>query len=265
METSTLADLLTEQNNLSTLSQAVEAADLGSALSGDTELTVFAPSDAAFGALTVDVLLNNPDLLAQVLQYHIVEGVVESGDLSDGQTIETLQGDELTVSISDGSVSINGATVTTPDVPAQNGIAHVIDGVLLENRTILERLSVTAATQTLAGAVDDAGLAQTLNDADATFTVFAPTEDAFEGVDLSGLSQDDLRSILEYHVIAGAAVSSSAIENGQTAQTVQGTDVTFTIDGETIRVNDAAVARPDLGVSNGIVHQIDGVLMPMDP
>lgn len=258
----TIVDVIGQQDNLGTLGQAVDAAGLGDALSGDQPLTVFAPRDAAFEALTVQDLLDNPDLLAEVLQYHVVRGAALAGDLSDGQTFETLQGDELTVSIDGGTVRINGATVTTPNLEAENGVVHVVDQVLLENRTAYERISVTAATQTLQSALDTAGLADALNDTDATYTIFAPTESAFEGVDVSGLSEEQLTAILQYHVIPGAAVAAGDITDGQTATTLQGDDVELTLDGGNAFVNDAQVTTPDLGASNGIIHQIDGVLTP---
>lgn len=119
-----------------TLVAAVSAADLIETLNGDGPFTVFAPTNEAFAALpegTVDSLLEpeNKDQLTSVLTYHVVSGNVMAADLSDGQVVTTLQGQELTVSIKDGKVYINDAVVTGADIEGSNGVVHIIDAVLL--------------------------------------------------------------------------------------------------------------------------------------
>ena len=118
---------------------AVKAASLVETLKSAGPFTVFAPTNAAFNALpagTVDNLLK-PEMkadLAGVLTYHVVAGAVKAADLKDGQKIKTVQGGELTVSIKDGKVMINGANVTIADVISSNGVTHVIDAVLLPKK-----------------------------------------------------------------------------------------------------------------------------------
>ena len=119
-----------------TLVAAVKAAGLVETLSGAGPFTVFAPTNAAFEKLpagAVEGLLQpaKKDDLTKVLTYHVVPGSVMAADLKDGQKIKTVQGSELTVSIKDGVVMINGATVTTPNVVSSNGVTHVIDAVLM--------------------------------------------------------------------------------------------------------------------------------------
>jgi len=122
-----------------TLVAAVTAANLGGTLSGAGPFTVFAPTNDAFAKLpagTVDNLLK-PEMkkdLTGVLTYHVVSGAVKAGDLKDGQKIKTLNGGELTVTMKDGKVMINGATVTIADVVSSNGVTHVIDAVLLPKK-----------------------------------------------------------------------------------------------------------------------------------
>jgi transforming growth factor-beta-induced protein len=261
LQNRTAAERLSVTQATQTLTDAAEAAGLAGTLNGSGPFTVFAPTEEAFGRLTVDALLNNQNLLQSVLQYHVVPSEAFAGDLSDGQTLTTVQGDELTVSIDGEDVFINGAQVVEPNQDVSNGVIHQVDAALLENRTAYERLSVTQATQEVTAAIDRVGLASTLNDESATFTVFAPTDDQVPD-DLSGFSDQELENILLYHVIGGSAVESGAISDGQTATTEEGSDVTFTIADDTIRVNDAPVTRPDLGVNNGVIHQIGGLLMP---
>jgi uncharacterized surface protein with fasciclin (FAS1) repeats len=122
-----------------TLVAAVKAASLVETLKSAGPFTVFAPTNAAFAALpagTVDNLLKpeNKAKLAGILTYHVVSGNVKAADLKDGQKIKTVQGEELTVSIKEGKVMINGAAVTIADVISSNGVTHVIDAVLLPKK-----------------------------------------------------------------------------------------------------------------------------------
>jgi len=133
--TSNIVDLAVATDDLSTLVAAVTAAGLGDALSGDGPLTVFAPTNEAFAALpegTVESLLlpENIDQLTDILTYHVVAANAASSGLSSG-SVETLNGDSVEVTVSDGGVMVNDATVTTADIIASNGIIHIIDKVLM--------------------------------------------------------------------------------------------------------------------------------------
>ncbi len=135
MATMTVYDVIKNSDVHTTLEAAINAAELDGALMGDGPFTVFAPTDAAFAALpagTVEALLEDPTGdLAQILLYHVVGSKAMSTDLSDGQMITTLQGEQVTVSIMKGVVKINNALVTIADIAAENGVVHVIDAVLL--------------------------------------------------------------------------------------------------------------------------------------
>jgi uncharacterized surface protein with fasciclin (FAS1) repeats len=122
--------------DFTTLATALEAADLVETLQGEGPFTVFAPTDAAFEALpegALDELLADPEALAAVLTYHVVEGEVPAADVMtmDGQEVETVNGETLTITIDGETVKVNDATVTQADVQASNGVIHVIDTVLL--------------------------------------------------------------------------------------------------------------------------------------
>lgn len=131
----TVVDIVVESADHTILETAVVAAELADDLSGKGPFTVFAPTDAAFGALpegTLESLLEDPTGdLAQILLYHVASGQVLSGDLSDEQMIETLLGEQIRVSISDEGVFINDARVTVADIQTDNGVIHVLDAVLL--------------------------------------------------------------------------------------------------------------------------------------
>jgi uncharacterized surface protein with fasciclin (FAS1) repeats len=131
-----VVDVAISSPDHTTLVAAVTAAELVETLKGEGPFTVFAPTNAAFDALpagTVESLLTPEKKadLTSILTYHVVPGSVMAADLTDGQKVTTVQGQELTVTIKDGKVMINGATVTTADLAGSNGVVHVIDAVLM--------------------------------------------------------------------------------------------------------------------------------------
>jgi len=134
-----IVDVAIGSTDHTTLVAAVTAAGLVETLKGAGPFTVFAPTNAAFSALpagTVEGLLKpeNKAKLTGILTYHVVAGAVKASDLKDGQKVKTLQGEELTVSIKDGKVMINGANVTSADLTGSNGVVHVIDAVLMPKK-----------------------------------------------------------------------------------------------------------------------------------
>jgi len=131
-----LVEVAVGNENFTTLVAAVTAAGLVDTLAGEGPFTVFAPVNSAFQALpegTVDNLVKpeNKEALTGILTYHVVAGLVHAADLTDGQIVTTVNGQTLTVSIQDGVVKINDATVIIPDVEATNGVVHAIDMVLM--------------------------------------------------------------------------------------------------------------------------------------
>ena len=166
----TVLDVVVDSEDHNTLETAVLAAGLESAL-GDpmADLTVFAPTDAAFSMIpseVLDALLADPTGdLTQILLYHVLGSSVESGDLQDGMVVETLQGNNIYVSIDmDGTVMINDATVTTADIVTDNGVVHVIDAVIQPYTTVLDVVIDSENHNTLETAVLAAGLETALGD-----------------------------------------------------------------------------------------------------
>ena len=251
---------------------ALSHAGLVSALQADGPFTVFAPTDDAFAAAGIDLSTFDTDeenaTLSDILLYHVVSGAVASSDVTDGMSAEALNGDDVSFTISEGSVMVNDATVTSADVMASNGIIHVIDKVLMPPADLGDIPTVAQGTgihTSLVAAVVQAELLTTLQ-GDGPFTVFAPTDDAFAaaGIDLAALDNEEgkatLTDILLYHVVSGA-VPSSAVTDGMSAAAVNGDDLSFAV-GEGVMVNDANVVLADVPASNGVIHVIDKVLMP---
>ncbi len=132
----TLVQNASTASNLTTLVSAVQAAGLAATLSGPGPFTVFAPPNSAFDALpagTVASLVRpeNKAQLTAILTYHVVAGRLSAADLRDGQTLTTVNGAQLRVTKRGNTVMVGGATVTQANVYASNGVAHVIDRVLM--------------------------------------------------------------------------------------------------------------------------------------
>ncbi|WP_189064801.1 fasciclin domain-containing protein [Deinococcus seoulensis] len=130
----TIAGIVANDPNFSTLLAAVQAAGLTDTLNGPGPFTVFAPTNAAFAKIPkadLDALLNDPEQLKAVLLYHVVSGKVTAAQVMNMSSATTVNGADVSVSTSGGKVMIDGATVTKANVMASNGVIHVIDTVLM--------------------------------------------------------------------------------------------------------------------------------------
>ena len=272
-ETTTVVDIIAGSDVHTTLATAVTVAGLVETLQGDGPFTVFAPTDAAFEALPdglLDELLADPTgALTDVLLYHVVAAFALSTDLTDGQEIETVLGQNVVVTINNDGVFINNALVSVAYLIADNGVVHVIDAVLVpafETTTVVDIIAGSEIHTTLATAVTLAGLVETLQ-GEGPFTVFAPTNAAFDALPdglLDELLADPtgaLTDVLLYHVVAAFALSTD-LTDGQEIETVLGQNVVVTINNDGVFINNALVSVADLIADNGVVHVIDAVLVP---
>lgn len=128
-----IVDTAVKAGSFSTLVAAVKAAGLVDTLKGKGPFTLFAPNDQAFAKLpegTVDALLKDIPKLKKILTYHVVSGKVMSADVVKLKSAKTVEGEDVKIDASHG-VRINNATVTSPDVAADNGVIHIIDTVLM--------------------------------------------------------------------------------------------------------------------------------------
>ena len=276
-----IAEIAVADGNFMTLVAALDAAGLVETLSAEGEFTVFAPTDDAFAALpegTVEALLEDPTgALMDILLYHVVDGAVKAETVVTLESATTLQGEDITIAITDDGVLLNDAVlVTMTDIMASNGVIHVIDGVLLppsmvasdsSSMSIAEIAVADGNFTTLVAALDAAGLVETLS-AEGEFTVFAPTDAAFaalpEGT-VEALLEDPtgaLTDILLYHVVDGVVPAETVVTLTE-ATTLQGESVTITVTDDGVFLNDTVqVIVTDIMASNGIIHVIDGVLLP---
>jgi uncharacterized surface protein with fasciclin (FAS1) repeats len=280
--TGTIVDVAISAGNFTTLVTALQATGLDATLADETAtFTVFAPTDEAFAALgedTINSLLGDTETLSDILLYHVISGqAVDSTTASSlaGQTVEMANGDTVAISRVGDALKINDATVTTADIMTDNGIIHVIDAVLtppaaMESPGTIVDVAVAAGDfTTLVAALEATGLDATLADASATFTVFAPTDTAFEALGQETIEAlladtDTLSDILLYHVISGQAVDAdtAATLAGESVEMANGDTVAISLEGDALKINDSTVIMEDIITDNGIIHVIDAVLSP---
>ena len=267
----TIYDIVSNSVNHTTLKAAVDACALDGVLSGTGPLTLFAPTDAAFNLLpagTITALLNDIPALTDILKHHVVADSVMSSMLANNQPVTTLLGTDVTVTISGGNVYIDNAMVTLADLVADNGVVHVIDAVLIPStptNSIYDIVSNSPSHTTLKTAIDACALDGVLSGS-GPFTLFAPTDAAFNLLPagtVTALLNDipQLTDILKHHVVADS-VMSGMLTNNQIVTTLHGTDVTVTISGGNVYIDNAMVTLADLVADNGVVHVIDAVLLP---
>ncbi|MFZ6798415.1 fasciclin domain-containing protein [Undibacterium sp. Di24W] len=278
-----------QMKGLTALAAAVDKAGLSTTLNNTSaQLTVFAPTDQAFNDLATKLGLANGTALVNaltsqqlqsILTYHVLGNKKTAADLIAGGSTQATQysfnnvNATLKLTTTSGvkitDAILTDATVTSADVPASNGVIHVIDKVLVPPG-VLNVVQIAQANPTfssLVGAVVATNLQGTLSGA-GPFTVFAPTNSAFAAAP-TGLTVAQLTTVLTYHVVAGQVLS-NAIPFGTKINTVAA-GKTITINSTTPPTISDSTAVPakivavDVRASNGVIHVIDKVLIPTLP
>jgi uncharacterized surface protein with fasciclin (FAS1) repeats len=238
---------------------------------GPGSFVIFAPSDEAFAAVT-DVDMNNATELKRILSYHIVWNDGRFENISELSSAKTLQGENLTIDNIAG-MKVNGANVTASK-SYDNGTIYVIDKVLLPETASSLGVAETAndlGAKKFASAINSAGLAETLNGqglmgfvslAGGPFTVFAPSDSAFDNAKatLDAISKKDagMMNLLSYHMVDAKNLLNMTETNS--AKTMQGDSLA--VDLNMGLVGGANVLKSER-YANGIVYVIDQVLVPI--
>ncbi len=255
----------------SILVQALDKAGLVSTLDQSGTFTVFVPTNAAFNALFKQLGVSgidqlSADALRPILLYHVLGTKAVSSGLKNGyvSTLSPAVGGKfvsLQINLMNGVKLNNSASVTTADVAASNGVIHVIDKVLLPP-TVVDLAVANSSFTTLVSAISGAGLVAALSDPKGTFTVFAPTNEAFAQL---GSVPEDLKPVLLYHVL-GNTVYSSEVTTGyaKTLSNYQSNPMDMYINAFSgVKINNSAtVVAVDVVGTNGVIHVIDKVLLP---
>lgn len=280
--------VVAQANGFNALAAAATKAGLVTALSdAAASLTVFAPTDAAFGALATQLGFANAAAmvealpaatLANILKYHVLPSKKTAADLTAGGptqiTLYAFGGVPATLALSTvGGVSITDAAqtkakVVTADVAASNGVIHAIDKVLVPPGVlnVVQMAQVNPLFSTLVASVVKANLQGTLSGA-GPFTVFAPTNDAFTAIQstVASLTTAQLTKVLTYHVLP-SQVLAAGIPFGAPVATVEGETITINA-GTPPTITDKSTAKAsivitDVRASNGVIHVINKVLIP---
>ncbi len=261
----------TKNPTFSTLNVALARTGLASVVSSN-RLTVFAPTDEAFAALGLypNNISSVPNL-HEILLYHVVSGIVYSFDLSNGFE-PTANGAAVEINLDNG-VFVNDAQVIMADIKARNGVIHAIDKVIFPPTMNLVELALSFAPEfsILVQAVIKADLVDVLATG-GPFTVFAPTNDAFVALlgELGASSLDDipvdvLTQVLLYHVVEGRVFSSDLVSGS--VPTLNGTfnvnTSNFSITDANDRVSNIITSLVNVQATNGVVHVIDRVILPV--
>lgn len=296
---SSIVDIASQEDSLSTLVAALQATGLDAALTGQGPYTVLAPTNDAFDAFLASInatsLEDIPvDVLTNVLLNHVILGEVESSSLTNGyantQAISGASGTNMSLYINtDNGVSFNGVSnVLTADVSASNGVVHVVDGVIglpsivtfaladPNFEILVQALTREDLTQDFVGL-----LSIPAGSAPSPFTVFAPVNSGFVnllgelGVDsLNDIDEPTLSAVLSYHVVVGANQLSVNLSGGMEFTTSLdqaipgGGNLLFNFDdlggGILTDNNDRTsnIIALDVQADNGIIHAIDTVVLP---
>jgi transforming growth factor-beta-induced protein len=290
---SSIVDLASQTESLSTLVSALQVTGLDVTLSSPGAFTVLAPTNDAFDAFLTSInaasLEDIPvDVLTNVLLNHVIIGEVQSSSLTNGyastQAVSGASGTNMSIYINtDNGVTFNGvSSVTSADVVASNGIVHIVDAVIGLPTVVtfavadpnfgilVQALTRPDLTQSFVGL-----LSIPAGSTPSPFTVFAPVNSAFENLltelgisDLSAIDEPTLSSILSYHVLVGANQLSTNLSDGMEFSTANGDALLFNFgdNGEGILTDNngrtSNIIAVDVQADNGIIHAIDTVILP---
>lgn len=273
--------------NLTTFSMAVQKADMSETLNnqgvlifGNASFIVFAPSDAAFAAMApgdLSSLIENQTDLKRVLSYHVVWNDGTLGNISSRSSVETLDGENLSLN-STGGLKVNGANVLQTK-KYDNGTIYVIDKVLMPSKKSGAGMSFVDAAnklgdiKTFTGDIQSAGILDNLNGqglfsfgtiGGGPYTIFAPKDAAFANATTAAAlksissNKDSMMTLLSYHIVESRAVLN--MTDTSSGKTLEGSSLA--IDTKAGIVNGAKVLKSKR-YSNGIIYEINQVLIPL--
>jgi len=320
--TGNIVQTLVDEGSFTILANAFTATGLDAELGDESrQFTFFAPPDQAFsgmGQSTIDSLFSDPATLRNIVQYHTISDQAVSSRMAGslaGQSVTAANNVPLQVTLADNQLYMNDAQVIVPDVPATNGVIHVVNRVLLPDangnggvnpgpvsqndnsggsntgsnnnsgttggsgsngssfgNTVMDVVRNRDDLDTLQLALQTAGLESTLADSSKTFTLFAPSDNAFELLGQSNLDNlladtDKLRNTLRYHLIDGRQLDAAEARRlagssfgGTSIQMANGKSAWLGVYSGSLNINFAKVSVTDITTANGIVHVIDAVL-----
>jgi len=255
---------LLDARGYSILNEAISHAGLDDVLQGSDSITLLAPTNEAFEILLSDLGVQSitdvpAENVANILSYHVIGSPAFSGGLPRSAT--ALDGNTLFFSTANG-VSVNGkAAVVEPDLVSNVAVVHGLNKVLdIPAGNLLQQMQANDSLSTLVTAIQAAGL-ESLFTGSTVHTIFAPTNSAFDGVDVNALTQAELVDILGFHVLEGANFSQELPVSGRLA-TIQGStaDEVQEIVKNEASLNGSALLSLNQVANNGIIHVVSGII-----
>jgi uncharacterized surface protein with fasciclin (FAS1) repeats len=257
------SDLITTAESfdqLGTFSEYADSVDIMNQLSDSDNYTLFAPVNDAFSDEMFDTLSQKQ--LTDIISYHLADTALFTQQLDVTQQIQSLFGEDIYVSLGSNFISVNDGELVDGNIQATNGVLHASNTVLLPDtylnvgRLIAKRYNLS----TMESAIESAELADTLSeDTENGFTVFAPSNSAFESVSPPD-NQEALEDTIRYHVIP-QEFRADDFESSQMLETLNGQELKVGVNDTTITVNDSVtVILSDIEGTNGVVHIIDTFL-----
>ncbi|MAT98460.1 MAG: hypothetical protein CL608_15050 [Anaerolineaceae bacterium] len=276
----TVMDVIRGDEQLEDFETLIDAIGLADNLEQDGPFTIFAPTNAALANLEVQAA-NSEATLTEIVLYHVVNGRYNGPAVANRSMLPTLMGEEMRVDVQAGEISLNDdVTITTTDMEASNGVVHVVDTILLPPvnsllttdrgsrvDTLNEVLAEDGRFTTFLSLLDSANLDVDLDNPAQTYTIFAPTDAAFEKLSdaqMNNLMADPeaLETILSYHLI-GDMLGINQIATDDYIPTLEGRPLIVTTNNsQQVFINGEQLATFNIVAANGVVHAVDSVLMP---
>ncbi|KAI9056182.1 hypothetical protein LZ554_001110 [Drepanopeziza brunnea f. sp. 'monogermtubi'] len=284
-----LGSLLAGQKNLTTFYSLIQKyPQILLQLPSYSGVTILAPNNDAFEKIPYTQLNqafadNDQDTIVNVLEYHILQGTKMAAQLvpgtpvfmptlltsttwtnvSGGQNVENVKqaGDVVIFVSGQGS----RATLTQADLSFTGGVVQVIDSLLIPP-TNLTSTTTSFNITSFQGALYQTSQLRNFTDT-PNYTIFAPANSAFQalGSAISNLTVEDLRSVIDFHVLQNQVTFSTALKNGTTWPTKQGENLTVHRSGNNVYIGSAQLLTSDILLANGVLHVIDNVLNPQRP
>jgi transforming growth factor-beta-induced protein len=274
-------DVITANEELGEFATLTEAAVLADNLDGDGPFTVFAPTNSVLDDLQ-SIFADSETTPTDALLYHIVNGNYNGAAVANRSTLMTLMGEPISIDVKNGQIVLNDTViVTTTDIVAENGVVHVINGVLLppENAlstsdkgspdaTLLQVLEEDGRFTTFLTLAEQAGFTDEFSAVNNTYTIFAPTDTAFENMSEEQMDEYTkntaaIKAILSYHLV-GDELGINQIATDDYIPTLEGRPlfVTYNEDDLVVRLNGQPLTDFNIVAKNGVIHAVDAVLAP---
>jgi len=284
-----LGSLLADQKNLTTFYSLIKKyPDILLKLPSQSGVTILAPNNDAFDKIPYTQLNsafenNDQDTIVNVLSYHILQGQKMAAQLIPGTPVflPTLLNDAKWSNVTGGQVVQNvkqagdvvvfvsgqgsRSTLTQADLPFSGGVVQVIDSLLIPPTNLTETTTAFNLTS-YQGALYATESIDNFTDT-PNYTLFAPNNAAFQalGSAISGLSMEDLTSVMDFHVLPNQVIYSTSLLNGTTWATKQGNNITVRHSGNNVYIDSAQLLDSNILLANGVLHVIDNVLNPQGP